>query len=307
MSSLLTQNMVSDTSNSNLILLMGADTLHVLVCDKGRHGDMLYRTLPIGRGGIDGDPTSAIEALVYDNPLLLSEFSSVTILADTPHAMFVPSALPIDVINPMLSDSIWVDESGQKIMGDNMSTGPYRLKYLLPERLVGFIGRTFHRCHVYHRLTPIAHYHGTTLRQQTGSRVCVHVAGERTDILGYKDGVARIVTTQETPTTDDLVYRVALAVREISGGDNADIYVWSSDAGQRSEAIEALRRFHTVVMPGIYPTDLKRYGSDVQRVPFEMASLLLMPQSAACIVPATPPATPITPPQPPITPPPYTP
>jgi hypothetical protein len=219
-------------------------------------------------------PLKALEDAVYQNPLLLADFSAIDVLIDTPRRLVVPAhAAAADSIEKMFAE-LYPDEQYEIITTPIDSNGTTIAIADDVER-INFIRRTFNNPHIADRIVPLCRYFGIKNRLGNAGKFHIHLSDESIDIIAYgADGLLMANTFASTDANDDLYYVLA-AARSLDFDNNNDQMLLSGNAARREALIPLLRRYISYVMPVIFPSAMFKAGKDSLSAPFELITLPL--------------------------------
>lgn len=251
------KDLIKDTRWWNLYLGLDADHIDVMAYSPIEDNSLFVTAIPLD-DSVDGYVTRVEEA-IYDNPLLLNDFSKVYAVMRTD----ARAILPADVASGEQASDI-VSEmtgvAGGHLVVNNLPLLDVALCHLVDESLYNFLKRTFGpSVNIVHRLAGITAYcHGT--HRGAGS-LCSHVNLRRTsiDIVIYQgDSLLLANTYKITGLTDALYYIVA--TRQLFDIDRANAVVLSGDRDMREELSPLLREYLPTVMPAVFPAAMFRAG-----------------------------------------------
>lgn len=267
----LSQAMVSRPRHSRMSLLLDKTGLDLVVTSLVEDNSLLWRRL-------DFDPAAAttvraLENLVYDNPLLLSDFARVDVLIDTPRFAIVPhDKASVEESEQIFADlypaeRLSVEVSPVEKDGAMLATG-------VDADMAAFLRRTFNNPGITHRIAPLIRFFGAKNRLGNAGKMHIHLGAGTTDIIAFGASGLLMANTFATPTVTDALYFTLAAARELGFDRSYDRILISGDNSRRDELIPLLRRYVDFAMPFIFPSQLTRTGSDHADAPFE---LLILP------------------------------
>ena len=249
-------------------LLIADNHVDVLVFSRAEDNSLTHERVMLDIS--HADHVTSLEDMVYNNPLLLSDFSHVDVLFDTRRFMVVP-AEAVDA-SPYMLEQLYAGDNIDVIASEINDAGTVIAAAVDP-RLSAFVRRTFHNPGLHHRLAPMARWFGLRNRLGNSSKLHLHLTPGRLDILGYHGRDMSIVNTFEVRSELDALY-YAQAIADLTGFDtNSDQMFLSGDSAMREKAMPLMRKYFSYVMPVIFPSDMFRAGSDALRAPFELVSL----------------------------------
>lgn len=113
---------------------------------------LIHRTIQLNPDLQSTD--NAVQEAVYANPLLLSDFSRIDVLIDTPDFCIVPAATAQAVLPLELLKTAGIEAAGKSVMVCEADS-TYSVVFAVEASLVGFIRRTFFNVRISHILAPI--------------------------------------------------------------------------------------------------------------------------------------------------------
>lgn len=223
-------------------------------------------------------PMSDLEETVYDNPLLLADFRSVSILVAAHRFALLP-----DIMDDQMAESAFRKLNGpcaaqSELLIDELPSMKARIIYEMPTATISFLRRTFNHPSIFHSLTPLALYFQAKHPNRPRGKMMVNLRGDRCDVVVLGDGAPLLLNSFEVHDPMDAVYHV-MAVREkLQIPANQEIILAGSPE-ERAAVSPVLRRFVRYVMPAIFPSTMFRAGRAALRTPFEMVVLPLLQTS----------------------------
>ena len=197
-------------------------------------------------------PAKALEEAVYTSPALLAEYSSVDVVADSDRFVIVPADLASDSVAvgkvvqmlwPDASDDITVDVCGSAAFVS-----------LIDKSLVGFVGRTFVRAAIHHRLAMMASFFMSLSAPVNRVKLYAHFAGpSRVDIIAVTSNGLLMANSFDCETTADALYYIIACVKDCGFDELEDEMIVCGDQSSCAMATEVLRKYINSVMPLLLP------------------------------------------------------
>ncbi len=276
----LTADLIDNPSRYRLGMRLGPDRLDVTLYSPLSEGSLQVYSLMLDKAS--ATPLKALEACVYDNPLLLSDFSSTACVIETPRFVILPRGLDAAADDEAISASeaiftaTFPDFVAENPVDTFLSpTGMPGVSIMagVADEIVPFLRRTFFNVKLIHHLSPLCRYFLSMASRGNQSRLYANVRDGATDIVATRRGQLVAANTFITPTADDTAYFILAMRRGLGMGDEAEILL--AGYQQLREAVTALLRPLTPgVMPVIFPSVMFRAGHDAMRAPFD---LILLP------------------------------
>lgn len=261
----LDKDMVADPAICNELVRVGGECIDVVVYSIIADSSLIYRSFPVPQGVT---PTRALEDVVYDNPLLLSDFRKVYILVDTPDYVLIPDGIDEDGAREIFSalHPAW----GGVVDCADTATRNAAVVYGLDSELSGFIGRTFVGAAVMPHIVPLTRYFASKPGRGNSRRMICNFRPSAVDVIVIDGSSLLQANTFTYRSVIDAVYYI-LSCRSRHGLDPyADEVLIAGDRRVREEIAPVLRRYISRVMPAIFPPQMFRAGKDAMRAPFDL-------------------------------------
>ncbi|MDE5554074.1 MAG: DUF3822 family protein [Muribaculaceae bacterium] len=202
---------------------------------------------------IGSTPAKALEEAVYTSPALLAEYSRVDVVADSDRFIIVPSELASDsVAVSNVVQMMWPDASDDDITVDLCGSAAF--VSLIDKSLVGFVGRTFMRAAIHHRLAMLASFFMTLSAPVNRVKLYTHFAGaSRVDIVAVTSEGLLMANSFDCETTTDAVYYIMACVKDCGFDELEDEMIVCGDQPSCASATEVLRQYINSVMPLLLP------------------------------------------------------
>ncbi len=226
-------------------------------------------------------PLAAFEELIYENPLLLSDFSKVDILIDTATYTFMPSACATDDVCEAALRALWprIDLAARKIQ---IPDTPDAMVLGIDPGMAAFISRTFLDTAPTHPVAVLASYFRRISALGNTGKIYACLAPGSVDIVAFSPAderrsasPLRIACSFSAPTPDDAAYFI-LASAKTAGFDlDVDEIMLCGDSKVREQVAPKLRAFARFVMPVIFPSEIFKAGKAALGAPFPLVILPL--------------------------------
>lgn len=266
----LTKDMIDNASLWRLSLEVDKEKVEVAINTPIEDHALIYRTLNLDASL---STLAAFEETIYDNPLLLADFSKVDVLIDTPRFTIVPSEITDEEVREDIMRAVWPDPD-YAVIANALPTGD-TLLCAVEEGMAAFVRRTFLDSEILHPMSVLVRYFSRISGLGNSSKLYCRLRKGCVDVIGFSKGKLSVASSIEAKSTADIVYYI-LATAQTAGlnFDNDEIFIYG-DASLRDEVMEKLRDFARYVMPVIFPSQLFRSGKDALKVPFELIILPL--------------------------------
>lgn len=268
----LTKEIVNDTTYCRLDMRLGATSLDVMIYNPMEDNSLICRhiELPID----ETERRKAIETFIYDNPLLLSNFKSVTAILESRTFITVPSPVveavpPIDLLREMDGD---IDRRSA-VIEDHLDAFDARILTPAEAQTINFLRRTFPNIRIHNALLPFTRYCYANLAKGNTVKVFVNTRVSSLDIVVMSSNTLYLINRFEYRDINDAAFYI-LNCTEERADDISEILI-GGNREQRDALMPLLRKFRPYVMPMIFPSAMFRAGSDALKAPFDQIILPL--------------------------------
>lgn len=262
---ILDKELVADTTICNMMMRVGVDRVDVVVYSVVADSTLLYRSYPLSShmAGIKG-----LEEVVYDNPLLLSEFRKTYILIDTIDYLMLPDGMDEEAAREAFA-ALHPGFAGAVCHADT-STRNASVAYGLGNDLHGFLRRTFPTAVVTPHIVPLVRYFASKPGRGNSRRMICNFRPSAVDVIVIDGNSLLHANTISFRTPVDAVYYI-LACRSAHSLDpHGDEVLLAGDQAMREEVTPVLRTYIERVMPAIFPPQMFRAGKESMRAPFDL-------------------------------------
>lgn len=268
---------VDHSEHWRLMMRIGPDTLHTVLYSPMHDGSLIHRALPLDPAA----PTKlkALEACIYDNQLLLGDFSRISCVIECRETIILPPGLgdatdgEADDARQLIFSSAFPAFAGATFLSPSGMTGTAVMAGTDADML-SFIRRTFFNVQISSHLSPLCRYFLSAAGRSSDRRLYAVLRQGATDIVATDRGRLMMANTFDTPEPSDAAYFI-LAVRQMLGLPDSAETMLAGSAGLRELVTPILRRFPAPVMPVIFPSLMFRAGKDALNAPFDLIILPL--------------------------------
>lgn len=262
---------------SRLALRVSPVAVDVAITSRVNDNPMLWRRLPVEpdatTGGID---MHAFEEAVYDNRLLLADFAGTDILIDTCRFMVVPAERADAEMCMEMFSALYPDEDIDVVITP-VEPSVTSIAMAVAPALMSFVRRTFgEHARVSHRLAPLCRYFALKSREGNAGKLHVHLENGRVDVMAYCAEGLLMANSFRVQTTEDALFYVLAAARNLSFDNASDRVIVSGDIDMRDRLLPMLRKSISCVMPMIFPSDVFSSGKESLDAPFELVTIPLI-------------------------------
>lgn len=267
----LSAEMVAQPRHSRLSMLVTETSVDVVISSNIEDNSLLWKHLPFDN--VASSPMKAFEEIIYDNPLLLSEFGSVNVLISTPKFLVLPNGETDPENLERMFSELYPDFRFEVICTpvDSFTS----VAMAVDPSLTGFIRRTFNNAGISHRLVPVAKYFGLKNRLGNSGKFHALLADNSIDIIAYGTDGLLMLNTFYAPETTDALYYILTAAKYLNFDNSSDQMLLSGSAARRELLLPLLRKYINYAMPAIFPSAMFKAGKESLSAPFELIALPL--------------------------------
>ena len=262
--------------SSRLALRLGHDSLHALVYNPNDIASAIYRRLPLEASS--ASLMKSLEEVVYDNPVLLSDFLQIDILIDTPRFAIVPDDIiagDSDMPRALLIKAIGEEAASGEVIVDDMTHIGAIIVMSVDSDITAFLRRTFNNPVIRHNLSPQCRYFFDKNRIDNAGKMYVNLRRDAMDIIVLGNDSLRMANTFRFRDIMDAVYYI-MACRDMLDLDPAgNELLIAGDEALRDEITPILRKFLGYVMPVVPPTYILKDDEQWGKAPFDLIILPL--------------------------------
>ncbi len=270
----LDSSLIANPRLYNLILRIEPMRLDVMIYNGGEDDTLVYRSIKLDASM---SQIAALEEAVYENPVLLGDFNSITVIIASADYAVVPEWI---AGNPGLEAKV----AGKLLVNDDTDTE--LLTVPVPEagvallltpcvRLLAFLRRTFNNPVILHHVAPLIRYFHSTERLGAAGKIFVNLRSDSLDIISLGSDGPKLVNTFRFRDKMDAVYYI-LACRELLKDDGEDYEILiAGNSELREEITPVLRKYVGYVMPVIFPSTMFKAARDTMKAPFDLIVLPL--------------------------------
>lgn len=274
--STLDKETVKSPQRSRLGLSLDRGTLHVLIKDSIADAPVYARfQLDMSLGSA----TKALEEIIYNNPVLLSDFAKVDVVLHSTDFVSVPDDIVksgMEFSEAVVNASIADADSENSATFEAPVQGSGATIIANDDRdLINFIRRTFNNPTITHSLAVLAQYYITASTLGTAGKMYVNLHDDRLDIAIFGDEGLSLLNTFSYDDPMDAIYYI-MATRSSLGIDqtSGELFL-SGEASLRETITPTLRSYLGYVMPLVMPAQLIRAGAAAMEAPFDLTLLIL--------------------------------
>ncbi|MCM1292017.1 MAG: DUF3822 family protein [Bacteroides sp.] len=271
-SSRLDKDLISQPELWRLVLTVGRDALDVALLPPLSREEMILCSYPYG--STDAGLLSAIEDIVYDNPLLLSDFKRIDCIVDYVPQVLLPAALPDEAVAPA------VDIASAAVTDADLCE-PELFDTSDPECRVGvrqlrsvrdFLTRTFFNVRFDSRIASLVRHFNSLVDLPEGVRMFALTRGKQLTLIALQNHSVILANTFEFQSPVDAAFYILSAVRSLDIDPEHLMLMVSApaDASSQPSIASTLERFFPRVEPMPFPTLRYRASKATLRAPLEL-------------------------------------
>lgn len=270
----LTNDMITQPELWRCALLADRHALHVALVPPVQGENMISRSLTLNAEA--STPLKALEDTVYDNPLLLSDFSRIDCAVGGSHHIVVPTpGMPDDDTLEALFEKICGAEEESRTIASAEIGGGATLVYSIPTALESFLQRTFFGINIVH---PLAVTGAETVKASEGADgpVMTVVADDpgRVTVAAASEGQLLMLNSFSYNHPADAAYYVMASRIALGLGNNSGVIRLAGIHHYLEAIAGTLRQYCTRVDRLPLPPSLCRYGREATRLPFPLTLIL---------------------------------
>lgn len=219
------------------------------------------------------DMKRRLEDAVYDNPVLLNDYSRTTIAVHSQRFAVMPAAINDVALVRKVLEASTASVDGEVLTCAIKNTDA-AIACDMPQGVTAFLQRTFANPVLLHHLAPLCAYCSAAYADDNG---CLHVnlSDKETHIVATRNGKLQMANTYQYHHIDDIVYFVLAVFKECRFDAQVDKVMLTGDNTLRTQLAEQLRQWIAYVMPEVLPAQALKLGSDATTLPFNLLTLAL--------------------------------
>ncbi|MGN1245332.1 MAG: DUF3822 family protein [Muribaculaceae bacterium] len=271
-----TTNIATDVQIQNpqawaLALRINEDSLIFAAHSNAEPGSLINRALQLARS--EDNYLRSLENCIYDNPLLLLDFKSITISFSSRHFVIVPDALS-DAQASDAFTALFGNVTGDVVI-DPMPRCAAKIAFELPTGVLRFINRTFESASIHHHLRAVCEHFAAKSQGASVCRQFVYLHDGSADVCIFNHDKFAFANSFACPSPADAAFFVLNAWNQFGLSPSSDELQLIGDRNVRDAIAPMLRNYVTYVMPAIFPAASMRMGHDAVKTPFDLILLLL--------------------------------
>lgn len=213
------------------------------------------------------DGEKIVEEAVYATPSLLGDYAQTAIVVDAPRFTLVPEDVAAD---PEALDAIrrlmWPDAAKEAVTVSDAAYG-VAVVASVDAALSGFVGRTFGRSTIVHRMAALCRFFASLSRPVNNIKIYANFASpKRLDIIAMTAETLLMANSFDCNAPEDAVYYIMAAVKDCGFDQLDDELLLSGDVESCRKITDTLRRYVNSVMPLLLPENIKNCPLELQNI-----------------------------------------
>lgn len=266
----LTKDLVATTKMVQLQLRLSPSALDVVLYNPLEDNSLIHRHIPL-----TSDPAgylAALEAAIYDNPLLLSEFARVNILIESTRFLLIPAQSADSDTARRLLLMAHPDAAADDIFVNDIDAYAAAFVTAFDSKAISFLRRTFNNAPIINALVPAIRFFRSKTPEGNAVKALINLRHDSLDIIALSHTSLLLANRFSYADPNDALYYILACAAQINPQPEQLLLCGDRDA--RDAVTPLLRRFHPYVMPMIFPSEIYRAGADALNAPFD---LVIMP------------------------------
>ena len=262
----LDKDMIAQPQLWRLILMPGDERLDVALLPPVAGEEMLWRTFTFDPSA--PDRRKALQDVIYENPLLLSDFKSVECIADCGSFMALPSGLSADDVLELGHAVLSPDDEGCFVITEQCGTGNALMAQWIDGETHAFLCRTFFNISFGSRMGRLVSYLAGRPDTEAGTWLYALTRGDDLTVVIVEDGNLLCANDFRCRTESDAVYYIVAAIHTLSRTAGAVKAAVGGDGS--AQFVDALRPYLPDVCVIEPPVIRYRTGRNTLDAPFDL-------------------------------------
>lgn len=240
-----------------LALNIASDHIDVGLYPPLAREEMVWRTFPFDAA--TGNQLRCIEDIIYDNPLLLSDFKKVDCIIDNVPAITIPEEADAAAA-AMIYDDMTVSDAPGELSADDIELYPTgtdnaRIAIVQDADIRAFLSRTFYNATFDSSTAALCRYFAGRPDAPVSTAVYAPVCGNTLTLIALRGKQLLMANSFRFEKEIDAAYYILASMQQLGLDLTATpVYVRTSTADAPSELQEILSRYLPSVAPIPFPT-----------------------------------------------------
>lgn len=262
----LTSDIIDRPELWRLYLEVSDDALEVVAYSTYQDQSLIHRRLPFDMAS--PSTQQALATIIYDNELLLADFSHISILIDTPRFMIVPDKVNDETAAAMVN-SLWGEDI--TMLTDRLPVPGVKLVTAADRPTAALLRRTYPAVTPRNPMSQLITYFFNKDCLSNASRMYAHVRADgRLDIIIFDSRKLMMANTFRTANVDDMVYYTLLTAQNTGFDLRNDDLMIAGISDRRDSFQSVMRKYAAYVMPVVFPSQMYHAGKEALESPFEL-------------------------------------
>lgn len=264
----LDKDMISQPQLWRLVLVLLSDRLDVALFPPLSREEMIWRSYRFDESA--PSTLKALEDLIYDNPLLLSDFKSVTCVVGNCPWLMAPIEASDDDCVALMSEAYPQSQlcDGEVELCQTSTPNAVQVMVQRPD-IKAFLRRTFYNIRFTGRMAELCRYLAVHIDGLTASRMYVVQRGERLLLMAFNGAKLLMANEFHYQTITDAAYYVLASLQHLGMDASASVALRVDD-GDANELSGILKRYLHDVRPIPFPALRYRASKNTLQAPFEV-------------------------------------
>lgn len=268
----LDKDLIRDPQLWRLAMRIEKSALQVVLYNTVEDNSLIYRKITLDHTAISS--LKALENAIYENQLLLSDFSRIDCVIDTDEFVIVPAEISSIETQEKIMMASFPEFDGEMMVSDLPGLDASIIMGVECD-IIGFIRRTFNNPRMHHHLSPLCRYFSHKSKQGNTIKMYANLRAGKVDLLAFSNSGLLLANTFAYREPMDAVYYI-LSCRKMLGLDAStdELYLVGAPSARESVA-PILREYIAYVMPVIFPSAMFKAGKEAMKAPFDLIVLPL--------------------------------
>lgn len=268
----LDRNLISEPRLWRMGLRIGRDAVDVVLFCTVEDNSLIHRRISLDKAA--PSMLKALEDVIYENPLLLSDFLRVDCVVETDRFTVVPAGITEPDVRDKIMGEVFDGFEGEIIVNE-LSGQNATILMGLDSDFAGFLRRTFNNPRIHHHLEPLCRYFHSKSRLGNSGKMYACLRDGRVDVMSFGRDTLSMANTFNYRDPMDAVYYILSCRKMLNLDAGSDEMYIAGDGAARETIMTALREYLGYVMPAIFPSSMFKAGKDAMHAPFDLIVLPL--------------------------------
>ena len=263
----LDRDLITNPEMWNLLLRLSPTEMHLVAYSIVEDNSLIYRRFPIDSNS--GSYLRALEEVIYDNPMILSDFRRVYCVIQTSTQVVAPSDYTSETDRELLLSASHPDFKGS-VLTDTTGTRNAIIISGIENALSAFLHRTFHNVIISSHLSPLCRFFAMKAGKSNSMKMLVNLRDTSLDVIIMQGGNLMLANTFSFSNPMDAVYYILACRNRIGLDPHNDELILAGDTTVREKVLPVLRTYLARVIPAIFPPQMFKFGKDAMIAPFDL-------------------------------------